>query len=379
MMASRGWCPSLHEPMEAGDGLLVRIKPSLGQLAHDQITRIGDAARRHGNGVIELTSRGNLQLRGLTAESVPRLAAEMVSLGLAAPEPAAERRRNVIVSPFGNLDVMAAALEDALIREDGLARLHPKFLFSVQDSGWHPDAGADIRLLHYGGAWLIGLGGSAVMGWTSDPVAAALRLAHTSCASAPVRMNTLLRRAEAGAILAAAGLPLGQKPSDPAATCIGPVAGGFLYGVPFGVFDPEIWAYLARCRAHGPLRLAGRGVFLPSLAAPALLRQDGERSGLIVAADDPRSRIQACTGAPRCRAGLADVRRHAAVFAASGFPGSLHVSGCAKSCARQGAADITLVARPDGYAMIRGGSAQDPAGLTGLSLDAALQAMEMRP
>ncbi len=57
--AVKGWCPGALRPMESGDGLVVRIRPRLAELAPYQMRGIAAAALRHGNGVIELTARAN--------------------------------------------------------------------------------------------------------------------------------------------------------------------------------------------------------------------------------------------------------------------------------------------------------------------------------
>ena len=69
----RGWCPGALRPMESGDGLLVRVRPRAGRLATGDVIAIAAAAERYGNGLIDLTRRANLQLRGLSAESLPDL------------------------------------------------------------------------------------------------------------------------------------------------------------------------------------------------------------------------------------------------------------------------------------------------------------------
>ena len=67
--AIKGWCPTLLSPMESGDGWLARVKPSAGCVSAEAARLIADAARRHGNGHIDLTSRANLQVRGLSPRS----------------------------------------------------------------------------------------------------------------------------------------------------------------------------------------------------------------------------------------------------------------------------------------------------------------------
>ncbi|MFT8816691.1 MAG: precorrin-3B synthase, partial [Komagataeibacter saccharivorans] len=118
----RGWCPGLHTPMEAADGWLVRIRPPLGRLSALQARQIAQAARRHGNGLIELTSRGNLQLRGLTPDSTRAFARDMHAAGLASADAATEARRGLLLSPLAGLDPHAAADAPAVIRALDAAR-----------------------------------------------------------------------------------------------------------------------------------------------------------------------------------------------------------------------------------------------------------------
>ena len=95
-MTVRGWCPSLFEPMQSGDGWLLRVKPFGARISADQAETLADLAP----GAIELTNRGNLQLRGLTAEALPGLAEALLAADLAWADPGAETRRNLIVPPL---------------------------------------------------------------------------------------------------------------------------------------------------------------------------------------------------------------------------------------------------------------------------------------
>src|SRR5262249_15918568 len=71
----RGTCPGLSQPMATGDGLLVRLTPTGTTMSCEAFVALCTAARNCGNGVIEITSRGSIQIRGLTEDSVKRFAA----------------------------------------------------------------------------------------------------------------------------------------------------------------------------------------------------------------------------------------------------------------------------------------------------------------
>ena len=116
-------------------------------------------------------------------------------------------------------------------------------------------------------------------------------------------------------------------------------------------------------------------VLLPS--RPEKIRLADLAADFIVAADDPRRAVAACTGAPACASGstptLIDAARLAETFrplAARGL--SAHVSGCAKGCAKPGPADLTLVGHEGAYAIIVGGAPGDSHQLQ-VPIEAALE------
>jgi precorrin-3B synthase len=83
--ARRGACPGLSAPMQTGDGLLVRWRP-IGAVPLTAFAGLGAAARTHGNGIVEVTARGSIQVRGLSDASAERFAADVAALGIAATD-----------------------------------------------------------------------------------------------------------------------------------------------------------------------------------------------------------------------------------------------------------------------------------------------------
>ncbi|MGX5802477.1 precorrin-3B synthase [Bradyrhizobium sp. Arg314] len=147
----RGACPALSAPMQTGDGLLVRLNPVDGGLSPKSLIGLGVSALRHGNGIMEVTARGSLQIRGLTAESARLLAAEVDALGIAVRTgvpvetgPLAGIDPQEIADPRPLAEWIRAAIEEA-----GLpARLGPKVSVVVDGGGQLTmDAlTADVRL-----------------------------------------------------------------------------------------------------------------------------------------------------------------------------------------------------------------------------------------
>ena len=121
----RGWCPTVHAPMPSGDGLLVRVKPFGGRLTTAMLQALAHAAAAYGNGVIQLTLRGHLQMRGIHDPAA--FARAMVAAGLADGDPMREARRNVIAVPPCD-DALVAEAETMLAETAGRA---PKYCVTV--------------------------------------------------------------------------------------------------------------------------------------------------------------------------------------------------------------------------------------------------------
>jgi precorrin-3B synthase len=355
----KGWCPGALRPMQSGDGLLVRVRPHCGRLRTDQAAGIAALATKYGSGLIDVSSRANIQIRGVRSESHPGLIDGLRALDLIDPTEAVETRRNVMVAPNwscgDDTQQIARSLEAALTVPDA-PDLPAKFGFAV-DTGGVPvlrGSQADIRIERAGNFLIVRADGSTRGARTqkSQAVARAMDLARWFLASGGGGQG---RGRMAGHLAAGAVLPKvfthhASAEHQPFRPEPGASPEGFLVGFEFGQLSARTLAGLA---ALGSLRLTPwRMIMIEGLTNaptdPALITQPG----------DPRLRVVACTGAPGCSQGQQQTRPVARRLAPHVPPGqTLHVSGCAKGCAHPGAANLTLVGQPGGFAVIRGGTA----------------------
>jgi precorrin-3B synthase len=355
----QGWCPGALRPMASGDGLVVRVRPHAGRLSPAQAAGIASAARSHGNGLIDLSARGNVQLRGVRPETHTPLIADLSALGVIDRDLAAETRRNIAVSPFAQADALALALEEALsAAPDGLPGKFG-FALDVAVSRWLDAVPGDIRIERGASGGLIlradGLPTGRPVTLAEAP-ALAVDLAHWFVATGGVTEG----RGRMAALIARGVLPpeslTGSEPPAPAMPRPAPglFAEGALVALAFGQMQAATLEALA---ATGPdLRLTPwRMVLLEGAAALPTI------AGLITDPQDPALRVIACTGAPGCPQALAPTRPLALQLAPH-VPqdGILHVSGCAKGCAHPARAPLTLTATATGFAVIRNGRASDP-------------------
>jgi precorrin-3B synthase len=369
-VAIKGWCPGALRPMRSGDGLVVRIRPHGGQLDATQAAGIAALAERYGNGLIDLTSRANLQIRGVSDEGHRPLIEELSRLHLIDKGPESEARRNVLVAPFWSASDDTCSLATEL--EQGLAigppGLPTKFGFAV-DCGTEralATASADIRIERGIAGELIVRADGAEHGRPvarREAVKVALALAEWFVDSGGAMDG---RGRMAAHIGAGAKLPDALRGYvKPARILAVPrprlCPQGAMVGAAFGQVTHAALAYLAGCTRR--LRMTPWRMILVEG-----LREMPRCEGLVTQADDPILRVVACSGAPACREAHADTRALATTLASHIAADSrLHVSGCAKGCAHSESAALTLVATRDGFDLVRGGSTRDAPALRGLS------------
>ena len=405
-------CPGVLRLAQAADGRLARIRLPGGLITGGQLRALAGLAGELGDGRIELTSRGNVQLRALQADAAEPLTAALTRVGLL-PSLDHDRVRNVLASPLAGLDdlgsgrdlsVIVAALDAELRARPRLAELPGRFLFAIDD-GRGDVAGLGADLVAVVGADVTTVNGLAVRGpmpvvggptanepvtvqaaprsgvdaATGDVVAVLLAFAEAflderaAAGSAAWRIADLPGGPERvrATVAQRFGLAPGSELPVPVAATrpVGlvrhraDVGGGVepRFVTPDGFDSAVLLAPLGRLTAAQVTWLAARAAGRPARITPwrSVVLPDqpdaeaalGEAAGLGFGVDDGSRwlRVTACAGRPGCASALADVQADAAAFAAR-WPGRIvHVSGCGRHCGRPAATEIDVTATSEGY------------------------------
>lgn len=388
--ARRGVCPALSAPMQTGDGLLSRIAFTA-HVSPDDLEALCALAVRYGNGLVDITARGGLQFRGLTADSAVSLEMDVLALGLPLRHGLA-----VETSPLAGTDETAIADTGEIVsriceRADTLhlyERLAAKMSVVVDGGGnlTMDDLLADIRLkavrFNDDLFWQLMLGGS-------EANALRVGLLRTENA-ADVVTHLLSHLAERGPEARGRDLDIAQvraicadwlfqQTMDAQSKALRQSCG--LLRLSKNIFTAalapaygQIPAEALSCLCAFASRLGIKFVrpgpahalfFLGDEAACQALLDHAHEAGFVTRADDPRSAIALCAGKPACASGFLvtkELADHAAADCAPLLDNSLtlHLSGCGKGCAHPNAALLAFSGRAEGLAFTYSGRAGDP-------------------
>lgn len=377
----RGACPTLREPMLTGDGLLARLRPVGGVLSPSQLRSIATLAGRFGNGQIEITARGNLQVRGLNDAQVPDFAIAVEGVvGIETGTP-------IEISPLAGLDPneitdarpLAHTIRAALARSDAARRLGPKVTVVIDGGGaWERrELAADVRLTAIRTRddikWRLEVGDQPLGILFDRDAAGATLIVLSMIAALDGRGRDLhpsaVRQRLHGLMLADVRATEPPPAQEPVAALDD---GRFVAALwlPFGAVRAAVLLELADAAWQleiTELRLAphhGLLALCPSATIARQFRSLGAGLGLVVDTADPRRHISACIGSEGCASGAIAARRIAQTLAQTTpefFDGSfaLHVSGCFKGCAHPAPALLTLVGGTTGLGVVIDGTAKD--------------------
>lgn len=358
----------------AADGALARVRLPGGMITAGQLEALARASAQHGSGTLELTARGNIQLRGVrNTDAVAEAAADAGLL----PSATHERVRNIVASPlsgrvgaFTDVRPWIAELDRALQSDPGLAALPGRFLFGIDDGRADISGlGADIGVQAAGDRAVLVMCGKDT-GIRVDHGDAAESLLEVARRFADTR-GSAWRIAEldnSDALLSGFDVieadrlkfdpvsrpPVGWIPQDNGKVALGA-------GVPLSVLTSRQAEFVAAIGA--PVVITPwRSLVVCDLdedVADVSLRVLAPM-GLVFDANSPWLNVSACVGAPGCERSRADVRAEATRVAEDGDAhGRVHYVGCERACGSP-LTSAVMVATGDGFTPLRSGADPQP-------------------
>ena len=385
-------CPGALRLHAADDGALARIRIPAGLLTASQALALAETAEHLGDGHIDITSRGNLQLRGLDERESVRLASALDAVGLL-PSPRHERVRNVLASPLTGLDSLgsadvrcwAARLDELLCASEAATGLSGRFLFALDDGRGDVAAlDADVTLIALPGrpsrALLrVGAEAEGVSVAGEDAAGAALLAAEIFLTAVrdsgkhawrvrELPYGQALFAHRLAELLGSRGVTA-QRVTNPAPAPAGTApAPGIVDGggnrcalsvmAPLGRLTSSQWRQLASLTGeHGNSELRvtpWRGIIVPGLSrsGAGTWLHELDEAGLITHEGSPWLGVGACTGLPGCARSHRDVRADASAALAEPATGRMlpvYWSGCERRCGRPRGDRVDVVASEDGY------------------------------
>jgi len=355
-------CPGMLTLHPARDGDVVRIRLPGGYVTSRRWSAIAALACEFGDGNVDITARGNLQVRGVQGGSAAELAGRAASAGLL-PSGSHDRARNVTASPLAGLGDhpplrrLVEALDAAIVADPGLAALPGRFVFAVDDgTGGAALARSDVGLrCDWPRAELFIAGRSAgILLPVGAAVPAAIIAARTAVALGVGTNVARIRDLSGGgaAVAAAIGGRVGAAaPPDGGRLSLGAVS---LAGRDVVIVAARLGRLTTAqmtvagsvLRGADVLRLAAAGrVVIPLAVAPATAAARLAGSGLLTSEEDVMSGVSACSGLA-CSRSVADVRARARPL--PGHPRT-HWAGCSRGCGAPADADLIVAAGPESF------------------------------
>jgi precorrin-3B synthase len=359
-------CPGALQVHQASDGALARVRLPGGVLTPTQLQVLATASTELSTGELELTSRGNIQLRSVTDPD--DLAERLADAGLL-PSETHERVRNILASPLagrvgGNsVSGLVDDLDSALRDDADLADLPGRILFTVDDgrgdvSGMEGDIGVhatgeDYALILAGRDTGVRVPRAGAVETMIDAARGfrAVRTRHWRVSELP----------DVEAVLAHTG-------HEPTAERID---FDVVAAAPVGWFDQDDGKVaLGAALAHGLLP-ARTAEFLAAVEKPIIVTpwrslvlvdlDEGAAEqvvrvlapmGLIFDAESPWVTVSSCVGSPGCAKSHTDVRGDLDEAVLNGDVSAgerQHWVGCERRCGRPRGDVTDVVAGPEGY------------------------------
>jgi precorrin-3B synthase len=323
-------CPGLLTPFVAQDGAIIRLRIPGGRVHVSTLAELLAIGTDFGAPMLALTSRTNLQVRGLPDPLPEEVMVRAEATGLL-PSSTHERARNILAAPRApEVRPLVAELDVALCADPLLAELPGRFLFAVSD------ATGSVLTEPFDVAYqaLTPTTGVHRVGGLGMPCARADAVAHLL-----ERARLFLQHRAGPRVWNIRDLPADSRvlrglepmPVDAAAPLVpGPIGDDLVAGIPLAMLRADHLTALARVTDEVVIT-PWRSVVIPGGTRFA---QELGDAGFGVTATDPWARLSACSGAPWCARTSSPTMELALAAAPSLSPSGprIHLVGCERAC-----------------------------------------------
>jgi precorrin-3B synthase len=388
---------------EDRDRYMLRVRIPACEMTAAQARALAGIAHESGHEIVDVTTRGNIQIQGLTIDKVPGVIGALNEAGLTSKQTGLDNVRNVTSHPFAGFDPaelidtrdLARAVTDLFLDNRDLANLPRKFNVAfngradnapaewTQDIAWlaafGPDSTVGFRLLlggtqgqapHLGWHVPVFVRPDQVTGVTLQVLRIFQEMGSRSARRNQVRFRFLIESLGLDRILQEIeqriGYPLTRFPTPPPApreteSFIGwfpqrqPDRCAVGVAIPMGRLTWQQMEGLAAISAKhgdGTIRTTtDQNLVLPGISATDkdALAMDLAALGLSFEADSLTRQTVACTGKQFCSLALTEAKGYAFEMIEDLRRRQLElhgiriaISGCANSCAQHHTSDIGL-------------------------------------
>ena len=353
--AAKGWCPSALRPMKSGDGLLVRIKPNFGQLNSKQLLVLADCLDDFGNGLVDITSRTNLQIRGVKEQNYSNLILKLQAEGLLGKSEKLDRL-NVIVPPFIRKNSLTWRCAGQVYSSvENLPLLPEKFGFCIdcEESRYLTNQSGDIFIEGSSGSGLLLRCAGLKKAFSTDEnnlisdvkkiIGWYLEKQNSEETERPMRMRDVVSKNR---------FPW-KTSNELKKPLLEEVTVGsykiFCFSCAAGQLKSEHLQALIKVQFT-----INRMLITESLP--------DKNHGLVNEPHDNRLKMNVCPGAPHCSSATIKTRHLAESLAHQKefiLGGNIHISGCSKGCASPNSKDMCIVGNEGTYDIVEKGYAWD--------------------
>lgn len=367
-------CPGVLALHEAADGWLARVRVPGGRIPAAALLALAAISEELGNGLLDLTARANLQLRGLAPDAATALVPRLDAVGLL-PSITHDRVRNVLASPLAGrapealdeVDDVVALLDAQVVDSHRLRDLPGRFCFLVDDgSGAGREIAPDVTVAARGdGRFGVLLAGRPIEFEGDDRTAVAVAVGAAEAFVALRGDAWRLSETPGGAGKVAATLGLTLAPVTRAARTRAYAPGTSVQRdgrhaltalAPLG----QLWPALLRALAAvaDEVRLSTRRTLTLVDLEPAAVAATAaalSAAGLVLDAASGWVGLTACTGTAGCPKALDDVRAAATARAAARAATDPveHWAGCERRCGEVPGTPVAVAVRACGDVEVR--------------------------